>query len=128
MRGTRWRWLVNSSLRPGHFSSSYPISSGLRVAQQPARAVDLHRKSPPVDLLHPLVARSLNYAPSRRGLAGQLSILSSELSSLQIESNARLNEPGRWGDAAAANPANDIVSFLQNVLDLIRRIKDSKRV
>ena len=56
-------------------------------------------------------------------LWGQLNQLNSELSVLQIESNSRMNDPGRWGDAALQNPVNELVGFLQNVLDLIRRVK-----
>jgi hypothetical protein len=56
-------------------------------------------------------------------LPKQLAALKSELSSLRTESNATLNEPGRWGDAAIPNPVNDLFSFAQNVLDLIKRIK-----
>ena len=56
-------------------------------------------------------------------LPKQLNALRSELSSFRTESSTRLNEPGRWGDAAMPNPINDLVGLAQNVLDLIRHIK-----
>jgi hypothetical protein len=56
-------------------------------------------------------------------LPKQLTALRSELGSFRAESNKRLNDPGRWGDAALPNPVNDLVSLGQSILDLIRRIK-----
>ena len=55
-------------------------------------------------------------------LSQRLNSLAKEVSSLRIEANTKLNEPGRYGDAAMPNPVNDLLAFLQSVLDLVRRI------
>ena len=56
-------------------------------------------------------------------LPQRLTTLTKELSGFRLQANAALNEPGRYGDAALPNPFNDLVSVVQGVLDLIRRIK-----
>jgi hypothetical protein len=56
-------------------------------------------------------------------LPGRLTKLRSQVAQLRTESLSRLNEPGRWGDAAAQNPVNELVGLVSNVLDLIRKIK-----
>ena len=62
-----------------------------------------------------------------RALAGRLpsklAELKPQLLQLRTESLSRLNDPGRWGDAASQNPVNQIVGLVSSVLDLIRKIK-----
>ena len=56
-------------------------------------------------------------------MSHRLDALAKELSAFKIESNSALNDPGRYGDAAISSPVNDIFSFTQGILDMIRRIK-----
>jgi len=56
-------------------------------------------------------------------LSRRLASLTTELSYFRMEANTRLNDPGRYGDAAMPNPVNDLFGFIQSVLDLVRRIK-----
>jgi len=53
----------------------------------------------------------------------RLNALAKELSAYKTESNSALNDPGKYGDAAMPSPVNDLFSFTQGVLDMIRRIK-----
>ena len=53
----------------------------------------------------------------------RLNALATDLSAFSMEANAKINDPGRYGDAALSNPVNDLFSFIQGILDLIRKAK-----
>jgi hypothetical protein len=56
-------------------------------------------------------------------LSDRLKSFATDLASLKSDANTKLNDPGRYGDAAIPNPVNDLFGFVQNILDLIRRIE-----
>ncbi len=54
-------------------------------------------------------------------LPHEMNELQSALRRLAGEANAAVNDPGRWGDAAAPVPVNDLVGFVSGLLDAIGR-------
>jgi hypothetical protein len=70
--------------------------------------------------LTPAFASALGYRNELRALVRRLPeemhALLRELQTLAREANLKLNDPGRYGDAAASVPINDLSSFVFGVL------------
>lgn len=81
------------------------------------------------------VARRSNYGTLAGGFQGTLKRIGIEFDSLenalrQLEkvASSRLMEPGRWGDAAATNPVNELMSLLSQVLEAWGILRVKKRL
>ena len=81
--------------------------------------------------LNPRFASAIGYRHEVRALAQRLpremQVLLSELHALAGEANLVLNDPGRYGDAAASVPINDIVGFAFSVLDAISKWVEKRK-
>jgi len=64
----------------------------------------------------------------RERLQKQLDELHDELQKLAKAANERLNEPGRWGDAAtAAGPVKDLMDLIAMLLELLAKYRQKAR-
>ncbi|HTT23476.1 MAG TPA: hypothetical protein VMG82_31400 [Candidatus Sulfotelmatobacter sp.] len=81
--------------------------------------------------LNPGFASAVGYRNELRALAcrlpEQMHALIREVQTLSGEATMRLNDPGRYGDAAAAMPINDLFSVIFGVLDAIGRWVEKKK-
>ena len=62
-----------------------------------------------------------------RRLPEEMHALLRELQTFAREANLKLNDPGRYGDAAASVPINDLFSFLFGVLDAISKWVEQRK-
>ena len=56
-------------------------------------------------------------------LRDKLDRLHGAVDSLQRLANSHINDPGRWGDAAAHNPVNELFGQLQNLIGLLASVR-----
>jgi hypothetical protein len=77
-------------------------------------------------------ASAVGYRNEVRALAQrlprELQVLLNELQTLAGEAQLALNNPGRYGDAAASVPINDLFSFFFSSLDAIAKWVEQRRV
>lgn len=101
----------------------------LRVVNEArAEAMQLHHQLTGLaDLRSGIRRRHLGdgHATFASGFAGTMKRIHIEfgrldeaISDLHRAADERLNDPGRYGDAAAANPVNDVVSLVTQLLEL----------
>lgn len=70
----------------------------------------------------PMQAHLANIKGIQRRLPQQMTQLQADLQQIGSSANDRLNEPGRWGDAAAGGPVKDVMDGLAMIIQIIARV------
>lgn len=74
------------------------------------------------------LASAVGYRNELRSLSQripkELDDLHRQVRLLAEKAKAGLNDPGRWGDAAASTPVNDVIGLAFSLLDLIAKWRD----
>ena len=81
--------------------------------------------------LNPGFASAVGYRNELRALVRRLPdemhALLKELQTLAREANLKLNDPGRYGDAASSAPITDLFSFVFGVLDAVAKWAEKRK-
>lgn len=119
--------------------SSIEARELLRCATESKRiAIQLHHQLETVaDMAHAVTRRGLgqgygsfqsNFNGIRRRIAAEFVILDVSIRKLDVAVSERINEPGRWGDAAAPSAVSDVIGFIGQILDLWRLQRVNRKI